>query len=214
MKVRALEDLRCYGVIKNEEYYVIDAKIDSDDYIINTNSNTVRCLPKEYFEIIEDKEEIKNKMIKNVLENSKTYSIIEIINFPVGTMFKYFKLGKEYYIQIRNDGNGKYIDTFKNFSINSEEFIKSKFYKLEKPKYVTFQEALESGKNVRLSDEYIDNIRTGNNSNSFSIETSFRKYFKGEYLTMPAIFMLIGWCFSSDKIKKIFTEKCWLTELN
>lgn len=210
MKVKALgNDYKYIGKKNNyigevtsihEDYFqakTLKTNIEEDEGEIHTP-----LLP-EYFEPLQE----ENK------EKVEEYNIIEAINLPINTELKpIFKDGTE---SLSNVIVSKVNDNEKTlrFKIDNkicccdEMFVTAKFIKAQQS--ITFQEALESGKKVRLSVEEYDFHFI---SNEEYLNSFIRRYNKGEYLLIDELLCILSYYYSTSAVKKILTEKCWLIE--
>lgn len=158
-------------------------------------------LPK-YFEPLQEKE---NKV------KVKEYNIIEVLNLPINTELKaIFKDGTESLSNIivsKVNNNEKTL----RFKINNEichcdeMFITAKFIKVQT---VTFQEALESGKKVRLTNDYNLCFET----NEEYLNNLIKLYNKGKYMYIDELLCILSYYYPTLTVRRMFTEKCWLIE--
>lgn len=210
MKVKALSNDYMYTSEKNnyigevvsihEDYFqakTLKTNMEEDEGEIHTP------LQPEYFEPL--KEENGEKV--------KEYNIIEAFNLPIGTELKpIFKDGEE---SLSNVVVSKVNDNEKTlrFKIDNkicccdEMFVTAKFIKVQQS--ITFHEALETGKRVRLSSEY--NFLYFE-SNEEYLNNLIKRYNKGEYLSIDELLCILSYYYSTSTVKKILTEKCLLIE--
>ena len=141
---------------------------------------------------------------------SKAYNIIEASNM-VNTEFKVvYKSGEDRVKNVYVGANGTILsmenDGEKTIVKGYGDLINAKFYKVQPP--VTFEEAVESGKKVRITREisvigYPDEVLLKNDLN---------EYETGKYVSLAKMLGILYWCIPCSEINNIFKEKCWLIE--
>ena len=141
---------------------------------------------------------------------SKAYNIIEASNM-VNTEFKVvYKSGEDRVKNVYVGANGTILsmenDGEKTIVKGYGDLINAKFYKVQPP--VTFEEAVESGKKVRITREisvigYPDEVLLKNDLN---------EYETGKYVSLTEMLGILYWCIPWGEINNIFKEKCWLIE--
>ena len=141
---------------------------------------------------------------------SKAYNIIEASNM-INTEFKVvYKSGEDRVKNVYVGANGTILSMVNDGEMTVVkgygDLINAKFYKI--PKAITFKEAVESGKKVRITKKisfrtYPDEVLLKNDLN---------EYETGKYVSLAKMLGILYWCIPWGEINNIFKEKCWLIE--
>lgn len=139
----------------------------------------------------------------------KKYSITEVLNHKVGTLFDVVTPdGYKYKCEVCGDTDVRYIknaEKDKEIEINSY-VANSKFYKVKTLVY--FQEALDSGKRIRLSGVTFKHIVTG----SGYLTDCIKAYEKGEYLVISDLLGIMSIAYNDIDFREALNSKMWLIE--
>lgn len=144
---------------------------------------------------------------------NKAYNIIEAVNMPTGTEFE-VKFNDGYKNMFDNkmmvckddDGYKSLVWPAHEKGVTDGMLINAKFYKI--PKAITFKEAVESGKKVRITRK----ISVLAYPDEAMLKDDLNEYETGKYVSLSEMLGILYWCIPWSEINNIFKEKCWLIE--